>query len=64
MSDLDFNRNSVDATLARMEAKLDAALLTQALHAAELEDLKRWKWFSAGIGAAAGFILDKLVSGH
>jgi len=60
MSGNDFNPNSVDATLARMEAKLDAALMTQGTHAKDIEDLKKWRWFSAGIGAALGFLADKV----
>ena len=60
MSGEQFNRDSVDAVLARMEAKLDTALLTQSTHGREIEDLKKWRWFSAGLGAAAAFVADKL----
>ena len=56
----DFNPNSVDATLARIEAKLDAALATQVHQNIDIEDLKRWRWFSAGIGAMLGFLADKV----
>ena len=61
MSGQDFNRNSLDSTLARVETKLDDALARQAIHEREIEELKKWRWFSAGIGAALGFIADKLV---
>ena len=57
----DFNPNSIDATLARIEAKLDASILQQTVDRADIEDLKKWRWFSAGIGAAIGFIADKLL---
>lgn len=57
----DYNPDSVDATLARIEAKLDAYAATQKIQAADIEDLKKWRWFSAGIGAAIGFIATKLI---
>ena len=60
MSGQDFNPNSIDATLARIEAKLDTYATTQVRHGVEIEELKKWRWFSAGIGAAVAFIADKI----
>ncbi len=60
MSGNDFNPNSIDATLARIEAKLDAFAIIQGGHNKDIEDLKRWRWFSAGIGAAGAILVDKL----
>jgi len=60
MSDDNYNSQSVDATLARIEAKLDVAITTQGKQAEQIEDLKAWRWFSAGIGAAAGFLADRV----
>ena len=57
-----YNRQSIDATLSRIETKLDAALVTQNGHGTELESLKKWKWFSSGIGAIIGFLADKIFS--
>lgn len=57
MSD-NFNPNSIDATLARIEAKLDAYSSQQIIDRKDIEDLKKWRWVSAGIGAAIGFIGD------
>ena len=56
----DFNPHSVDATLSRIEAKLDSYASQQLIDRNDIEDLKRWRWFSAGIGAAIAFIADKL----
>lgn len=58
----DFNPHSIDATLARIEAKIDTYSITQAKHGADIEELKKWRWFSAGIGAAIAFIADKLFT--
>lgn len=60
MSQDDFNPNSIDATLSRIEAKLDIFVAEQKIDRSEIEELKKWRWFSAGLGAAAGFIADKL----
>lgn len=56
----EYNEHSIDATLARIEAKLDVYAVTQARHGMEIEELKKWRWFSAGIGAGLAFIADKL----
>ena len=52
-----YNPNSMDAALARIEQKLDDALDKQAKHENAIEDLKKWRWFSSGIGAAVGSLI-------
>ena len=56
----DFNPHSIDSTLARIEEKLDSYAAQQLINRHDIEDLKKWRWFSAGIGSAIAFIADKL----
>ena len=58
MSESDYNAKSLDATLARIEAKLDIYAITQARHASEIEDLKRWRWISVGGSAVIVFLVE------
>jgi len=60
MSHEEFNRNSIDATMARIETKIDMILVEQKKDKADIEDLKKWRWFSAGLGAAVAFAAEKL----
>jgi hypothetical protein len=55
-----FEPNSVNAILSRMETKLDAALETVKQHSVEIDNLKSWRWFTAGLGAGAAFLLERL----
>jgi hypothetical protein len=58
MSESDYNAKSLDATLARIEAKLDIYAITQANHASEIEDLKKWRWLSIGGSAVIVFLIE------
>ena len=58
MSESDYNAKSLDATLARIEAKLDIYAITQARHAGEIEDLKKWRWLSIGGSAVIVFLIE------
>ena len=60
MSNNDYNGHSVDATLSRIEAKLDIYAATQKAHEATIEDLKKWRWFSAGIAAVVAFVAERI----
>jgi len=58
MSESDYNAKSLDATLARIEAKLDIYAITQARHASEIEDLKKWRWLSIGGSGVIVFLIE------
>jgi len=58
MSITDYNAASLDATLARIEAKLDIYAVTQANQSSEIEDLKRWRWLSIGGSAVIVFLIE------
>ena len=54
----DYNKNSVDATLSRIEQKMDDFLYTQAKQQKDIDDLKQWRWFSTGLGAGFGWLVS------
>ena len=58
MSESDYNAKSLDATLARIEAKLDIYAITQANQSSEIEDLKKWRWLSIGGSAVIVFLIE------
>tara|TARA_R110000868_G_scaffold245626_2_gene502169 strand:+ start:2093 stop:2287 length:195 start_codon:yes stop_codon:yes gene_type:complete len=58
MSESDYNAKSLDATLARIEAKLDIYAVTQARQSHDIEDLKRWRWISVGGSAVIVFLIE------
>lgn len=58
MSESDYNAKSLDATLARIEAKLDIYAITQANQTSEIEDLKKWRWLSIGGSAVIVFLIE------
>lgn len=59
----DYNKHSVDATLSRLEQKLDDFLAVQVKQQKDIEDLKQWRWFSTGIGAGAGWLASFFTHG-
>ena len=64
MSRDDFNPNSTDAVLARLESKLDAALEEQRRHREEIDKLKTWRAYVVGICTAIAAIVSYLVGGR
>lgn len=57
----DFNPNSIDAIVSRIESKLDTALTQMAQQGKEIEELKKWRWYIAGVFAAALVVLEFIV---
>lgn len=62
MSNDDFNPNSVDATLSRIETKLDAALERVDALEKVVRDLDKFKYWMLGIAAAAGVVGGKITA--
>jgi len=58
MGESDYNEKSIDATLARIEAKLDMYGVKIGSHEKQIEDLKMWRWLSAGGTAVVVFVVE------
>ena len=50
-------------TLASARSEYDAVLVTQRQLLLDVESLKAWRWYMAGICAAIAFAMEKLVGG-
>jgi hypothetical protein len=61
MSGDNFNKDSIDAVLSRIETKLDAAMKIQEKHGSAIEALNQWKWWLTGIAAAISIGASKAV---
>ena len=60
MSHDDFNPNSMDAAIVRIDTMIDIILAEQKKDKSDIEELKKWRWFAGGIGAALVFAVDKM----
>ena len=67
MSSEEYNENSMDAVLARMEArqianseKLDTALRRIDGHDVKIEGLQKSQWWTSGAGAVIAFVVGKI----
>ena len=60
-----YERDSVDATLSRIETKLDVALMEVRDHEKRIAALERFRWWLAGAialgGAGGGVLAAKLL---
>jgi hypothetical protein len=61
MGEADYNAKSIDATLARIEAKLDIYGVTQNAHSIDIEELKKWRWKTVG-GCGAIMVLIQFLT--
>jgi ribosomal 50S subunit-associated protein YjgA (DUF615 family) len=55
MSKDEFNRDSVDATLARIEQKLDGIVEKQNDHEERISSIERWRYYLVAVFVAAGW---------
>lgn len=66
MSDDEYKPHSMNATLARIEVKLDEALRAKADHEARISSLEKWRHYVLGAfalaGAAAGVGAKSIVA--
>lgn len=61
MSNEDYNDNSLDATISRIETKLDAFMEEQAALKQDVKDLKQFKYYLMGAVAFAAALGDRFV---
>jgi len=60
MSQDDYNEKSVDATLARIEVKLDTVLKVSDAHEVRISSVEKKQWWLSGATAAFTFVATRL----
>lgn len=61
MSKDDYNESSMDATISRIETKLDTFIEEQAALKQDVKDLKQFKYYLMGAVAFAAALGDRFI---